>query len=562
MLGTVKRISVQGHDCCKSVVTGGNTMGALEDEAVDAPQIYSEIEELNGYKKSRNSSESSGDDSLDDIEYILRDPQLIRKEKFKLMKNLLLICLAFMCNFTAFGGASTLQSSLNSDQGLGTASLAIIYGALIVSAMFTPTIIIKHLGCRWTICAAIIGYVTYPLANFYPHWGTLVPSSIIVGFSAAPLWSAKCAYLTTSAKRYARLTKETTDTVVNRFFGIFFLFFQFNNIIGQLISSFVLSSADSSNLIFPNCYNETYIKSYCGARDCQDDLEEARAMFNVSCDVSSSSGSEVEDWTLYTLMGIYAGVGFTGSAIVAIFVDNISIRQNETRGFFDLLIATFKHMKDRRQILLIVITMYSGFEQAFLTGDFTRSFVTCPLAVNWVGFVLICYGACDSACSFLFGRVEKYTGRLPLFTMAFLINLALIIVFQLWIPYPDTQTLFFLLPAFWGIADAVWQTQLNALYGVLFVTNQEASFANYRLWESLGFVIAFAYQSFICVSAKLWVLLGVLLVGISLYYYVEFTERKKKNSVDRDSDSEKDYEINEAYLDSRKSMSKAHSTKM
>jgi len=62
-------------------------------------------------------------------------------------------------------------------------------------------------------------------------------------------------------------------------------------------------------------------------------------------------------------------------------------------------------------------------------GDL-QSFITCPLAVNWVGFVLICYGACDSIFSFSFGRVEKYTGRWPLFTLAFLINIALIIVFQ------------------------------------------------------------------------------------------------------------------------------------
>ena len=53
------------------------------------------------------------------------------------------------------------------------------------------------------------------------------------------------------------------------------------------------------------------------------------------------------------------------------------------------------------------------------------------------------------------------------------------------------------------------------------MTNQEACFANYRLWESLGFVIAFAYQNFICVRVKLIILLCVLVVGISLYYFVE-----------------------------------------
>ena len=36
-----------------------------------------------------------------------------------------------------------------------------------------------------------------------------------------------------------------------------------------------------------------------------------------------------------------------------------------------------------------------------------------------------------------------------------------LIFFQIWIPYPETAALFFVLPALWGISDAVWQTQLN-----------------------------------------------------------------------------------------------------
>jgi len=35
------------------------------------------------------------------------------------LKNLLLICFAFLCNFIAFGGTQSLQSSLNYQEGLG-----------------------------------------------------------------------------------------------------------------------------------------------------------------------------------------------------------------------------------------------------------------------------------------------------------------------------------------------------------------------------------------------------------------------------------------------------------
>ena len=52
----------------------------------------------------------------------------------------------------------------------------------------------------------------------------------------------------------------------------------------------------------------------------------------------------------------------------------------------------------------------------------------------------------------------------------------------------------YVIAAFWGIADAIWQTQINALYGNIFASDEEAAFSNYRLWESLGFLVAFVTQ--------------------------------------------------------------------
>lgn len=69
-----------------------------------------------------------------------------------------------------------------------------------------------------------------------------------------------------------------------------------------------------------------------------------------------------------------------------------------------------------------------------------------------------------------------------------------------------------------------------AFYGYLFPTNQEAAFSNYRLWESLGFVVAFAYSNYLCVSAKLYILIVVLIIAISLYGVIEYMEYKKKDN--------------------------------
>lgn len=46
------------------------------------------------------------------------------------------------------------------------------------------------------------------------------------------------------------------------------------------------------------------------------------------------------------------------------------------------------------------------------------------------------------------------------------------------------------------------------------------------MWESLGFVIAFAYSTFICLEYKLYILLAVLLLTAITYPIVEYHEHK------------------------------------
>lgn len=67
----------------------------------------------------------------------------------------------------------------------------------------------------------------------------------------------------------------------------------------------------------------------------------------------------------------------------------------------------------------------------------------------------------------------------------------------------------------------------SAFYGVIFPGQEEAAFSNYRLWESLGFAIAYAYSYGLCANAKLWVLVAVLISGMTGYLIIEVTERRR-----------------------------------
>ena len=118
-----------------------------------------------------------------------------KREKRIIYKNLLLISGAFFLLFLAFENLSKLQSSINKAANLGTWSSTAVYASLILSCMFMPTILIKYLKVKWTLVVSMFCYTTYMAAQFYPEFYTLIPTALILGLGAAPLWSAKCTYL-------------------------------------------------------------------------------------------------------------------------------------------------------------------------------------------------------------------------------------------------------------------------------------------------------------------------------------------------------------------------------
>lgn len=163
--------------------------------------------------------------------------KLTRGEKWRILKNVACVSLAFMVQFTAFQGTANLQSSINAKEGLGTVSLSAIYAALVVSCIFVPTFLIKRLTVKWTLCLSLLCYAPYIASQFYPRFYTLVPAGVLLGLGAAPMWAAQATYLTQVAGVYAKITEQTVDGIVVRFFGFFFLAWQTAELWGNLISS-------------------------------------------------------------------------------------------------------------------------------------------------------------------------------------------------------------------------------------------------------------------------------------------------------------------------------------
>jgi len=522
---------VVSHPLCDFVSEFADVIFVIKDFQIKVATM-----DNSGYEPDLHMKTQANNNKVKEAEATQYSPEEIRAEKKIIYKNVLLISLSFLLLFVAFESMSKLQSSINVVNNLGTWANAAVYASLILSCMFMPSILIKKLKVKWTLVVCIFSYSTYIAAQFYPEFYTLLPTAFILGMGAAPMWSAKCTYLTQVAHRFAGLDGVDAEPVVVKFFGIFFFFFQCNSIIGNIISTSVLSSGNQDN--FTGLTDEA-MAIKCGSAYCPAQLAASTNVTEEAMDEEKENDNFKTDISkIYTIAGIYLVCSFSAALIIALFVDPLTRFGEDERqegrptlSGKELLVATFRHMKKKKQILIIPLTFWSGIEQGFFGADFTAGFVTCAYGVHIVGRVLIVFGICDALASVGFGFIIKKIGRIPIFILGALINILVIIVMFSWAPTASAVGVVYLLAALWGTADAIWQTQINALYGVLFASDEEAAFSNYRLWESMGFLLAFITQaSGVCVFPKLILALFFLAIAMAGYLMLEMLERKEARS--------------------------------
>ncbi|XP_026327535.1 UNC93-like protein [Hyposmocoma kahamanoa] len=442
--------------------------------------------------------------------------------------------IAFMVQFTAYSGAANLQSSINAEAGLGTASLAAVYAGLIFSNIFLPVLVIKWLGTKWAISLSFITYMPYIASQLYPRFYTLIPAGLIVGLGGGPLWCAKCTYITVLSEYHSKISNIPAEALLARFFGLFFMIFQMNQVWGNLISSIVLSTGDNKAAV--TAVNASAIPYVCGANFLPNDDAD---------DVLLAQPHE----KIEMLVGIYLACMAAAAFIVAVGVDSMKRydigRPSSGSGLsgFALLVVTLRLMFHPKQLLMVIMNIFVGYQQAYFGADFTAAFVSCIIGTGAVGFVMMTYGLADAIGCILTGYIAKFTGRVALICSATAINTAMFITILLWRPQAHLSYTLYVFAVIWGLCDSVWMVQLNAFVGTLFPGQEEAAYANFRLWESVGYIIAYVISPYLRISEKTYLLLVMMFVGVFLFFIVEFKESRNRNCLVINNDCDKESKL-------------------
>lgn len=465
------------------------------------------------------------DNSVED----LAKQQLLIKSFWK---ECCVISFGFMFLFMGYYPVSAVQSSLNNDDGLGTAALSAKYASMAFGNLITNNLVVDRIGCKWTMSIGMLMYSSYIAANFYPDWWTLIPFGILSGIGGSAMWNAQGTYLTKLCDTYILLKHTSKETQASELatlkfyvFGLFNILYFGSNGLGNLVSSLILPEESS------NGTSEARLQ-YCGADYCNEDLD----------NISGSSSIEPDKAHIYGLCGFCIISALIGVVLLVTLLDRlptlgITEQRSGNRSVFHLLGATVRHWANPYQLLLIPLGLYNGMDNPFWGADYTMAFVTCPVGVHYVGYAVMCYGFTVPVFIFLFSLFNKNRTRVIPYFIALAAHLGVLITLLKWKPTPDDLGTIFGLSVVWGVGSGCWYPMMYAFYSIVFRENMEAAFSNFHLWSTLGSTLTYAWSHSFCVDVKIYIMMGIVSVGVVCYLITElhmfFTQKKPSEKTDQ-----------------------------
>lgn len=397
---------------------------------------------------------------------------------------------AFLFLFSAYSAAQNLQSTVNTEHALGTTSMGILYLSFTFFSVFASPVV-HWLGSKNALILGTTGYFLFIASNLKPSWYTMVPASLYLGFTASIIWVGQGTYLTSAARCHAKDLHLHEGTVIGRFNGEFWGFFASTQVIGNLISLFLLKDG-------------------------------------------SDGGSPTGKSLLFTV--------FLGCILLGALLMCFLSKRNEKEDVLpshttvgSLLNSVIAPLLETRVLLIIPLIAYSGLQQAFVWAEFTKKIVEPALGVSGVGGAMAVFGATDAIGSLLAGRL---TSGLASVTIIVSVGSFLQIAILLWLLLGYSLSsglsgsiLPLVMVAVWGVGDGVFNTQLNALVGMLFKRDMEAAFAQLKAWQSAAIAVVFFLSPAIGLQAMVILMIVALCIAMTGFLFLTLLVEKSSAEI-------------------------------
>ncbi|XP_039257125.2 protein unc-93 homolog A-like isoform X3 [Styela clava] len=393
-----------------------------------------------------------------------------------------------LCQGTTMS-VSSLQSSINIQQSIGTKTLGSSKLASVLAGLFCTPLLIRKLGYKWALVLGEAIAIIFVAANFYP---VQIFASII---SYGVLYGTRQELPKESA------TKNGTDSSIETLLG------------------------------------EKY--ENCGANDCQDP--------NVTISTLDKYVPP-NALSIYLLMGTFCVINVFAVVVHAKFLVNVKVtdkilvsdgmptkngnddvvKSKSSETFLKTLKDTLRHAKTLKQILLFPFLLYLGLHMAFIFSEMNRAFASCILGVEMVGLVLIAHDLFYILASLVSGKIIGFLGRNFTIAFAMALDISNYLFCKFWKANENTTGLVYLAFVGFGASDALWKNCSVSIYSDYFRKEREISFSVRNVCITIGVTIGYLWSPLLCVGVKIYIQLILLIVSILTYGVAEFIYKKER----------------------------------
>ena len=301
------------------------------------------------------------------------------ESKPKNFKNLFVVSIGLTILYFAIGGLRNLQSSLNSDGGIGVISLATTFAAFTVSSLISPYLVQMY---RPKLCL-IIGFTShifYVIANYCPRLVYFIPASVVLGFGNALTWNAACTYVTELGINEAEWKKKFPSHVLSRYFGFFFLIYQSSTVFGNLISSLILVPKSHTAIQSNDVFNSSILEILQTNDTSAPPSTASSALLPLSvCGVGFSDARDnisaslsVDEFDKLFLLGTYASCVIVAILTIVIFLDHLPNYMSKTATVREIVVQgkdVILMTMDQKFIFIVVLCFYTVVGNGFVVAD-------------------------------------------------------------------------------------------------------------------------------------------------------------------------------------------------
>ncbi|XP_062564314.1 uncharacterized protein LOC134227087 [Armigeres subalbatus] len=240
---------------------------------------------------------------------------------------------------------------------------------------------------------------------------------------------------------------------------------------------------------------------------------------NIPINSSAINSFSLQSYTgTIPLMGLYLIC-----AVIALTVTGLT-SDIEHNVKFD----SFRKMSDT---LLFAGPMayFIGTEQGYMLADFMKAFVSCELGPNSVAGAMIGMGVMQLIAACTLSMLLRHTKRVVVIIAGFIFHACLLLVLLRWKPSRDDSAVLYVIPAAWGVCNAVWDTLITALVTVSHSTKVAEVMSPLQALRFLGLGITFAGHGILCEAPKIIILAILLVISVIPYTMLELkleTQRK------------------------------------